>query len=214
MRHIGIFSALAKRLASPKAFIFGTVPTLENEKAMYQRFIEYNSKEDLLKTIKEKALTTNILSARFITPDGSLIKAPTTNHINVINTVLDHAKGFEKEYWRTLRLPSRCKLILIKFFLKYTSTLRIHTNEDSLCVQVFTCQNISEEQWNKINYLIKVLSPKLFAWDLEYEVKGKRRAITKEEMYPTNNLSLKLAYNKLRKENFKGKISKSITILS
>lgn len=186
------------------------ITILNNEEALYSRFKEYNSKENLIRKIKKHCLADNLLSARFILLDGTLIKAPAFRHIKIIDVIEEHIEGFSKEYWRSLRLPNRCRKILLKFFLWRTSSLRIYTNSELVAVQLWLFQDITKEQWDKINFLIKVINPKLFVWDIEYEAEGKRATLTKEEKCPTNNLSLKIAYNKLRQEKF----SKSLIILS
>lgn len=173
-------------------FIFNSPGTLKEESLegnpAYEEFKRLNDREQLIKRCRDYGLTSNPIIAKFILHDGSLIEIHDTNfQLEQVRKVLCEYGVQGLSYIRM----ERQKEVLLKFFCWYTDTIRMFMDADILAVQLWTMQNVSKEQWEKINYLIRLVDLKIFAWDLEL---GDNRRIPREIIHPKDCSSLKDAY--------------------
>jgi len=195
---------LAKKFIPPYEFIFVGTPSIKEEfkpnNSVYKTFKQLNSKEELIRRMKEEGSTINPLKAKFLMEDGSFTGTNITKfreHGKIIEALEKYdIKGFKEDYWKKYGLPERCRIVLLKFLLWHTNALRLYITKDCLAVQVWIRQVVRPRQWEKLDYIINLLKPKLFAWDIE----ALGRRYIKEVPNPKNALSLKVAYKGLRED--------------
>jgi len=91
--------------------------------------------------------------------------------------------------------------------------MRIYVADRGVNAQCWVHQEITPDQWQKLDYILSILQRNFF-YDIIIEAGTIGRYYT-EVKNATSSISMKIAYRKLRKENEKFlRISKSATTLS
>lgn len=160
----------------------------------YNEFKQLNPKDVLIKETKEIiGTTTNPLEAGYILEDGTLLQANTRNTHNVILQAVEGFKDYMENYIKTF--------IIVCFFIWHTNAIRIHARDDNcIAAQIWSHENITSKQWEKLDLIIKLLHSPRFYFDVVTVMHSKTRYY-QEVKNPHNSSMMRKAYEYAKRES-------------
>jgi len=182
------------RKLSENCFIFHHDGKLIDYKQinLYEKFKALNPKKSLIEALKREVGTTyNPLESGFILEDGTLIKLGKKNNHN---EALKVVKGFSKFMNCHIR-----SLLILHFLIWRTNSLRIYIRNNSLAVQVWAHQKITNKQWQKLDFIISLVESSSFFYDIITILNSEARYF-QEVKNPHNSLMMRKTYEFAKRE--------------